>query len=287
MAGGKRNDSPADSVAASSGGARLWRAHLLYGVKVSAVVVVLAASGYGLLRMERWVLAWPSFSGQPRLRLVNTPTELQGDLAAAVESLRGRPWSDATICADVAKAIAVVPWVKKVVRVQRLPDGEVEVDCQYRIPVALVQAGDGFYLIDEDCIRLPGQYVYHPALKLIQGVDRPPPPAGECWQGPDLRAAVALIRLLSPEPFVDQIRGVLVQNYGGRRDAGEAHVELATDRTGGRVIWGSAIGEEAEENTVPQKLDILRVNYRRFGHVDAHRGVIDISVFPDRIKTPA
>ena len=65
-----------------------------------------------------------------------------------------------------------------------------------------------------------------------------------------------------------------------------AREQAARGGAGGRIIWGSAPGAEIEENTVAEKLELLRSNYRRFGRADAGRGVIDVSVHPDRIITP-
>jgi hypothetical protein len=42
-----------------------------------------------------------------------------------------------------------------------------------------------------------------------------------------------------------------------------------------------------EENTVAQKLNLLRGNYQRFGRVDGDRMLLDVSVHPDRVIAPA
>jgi hypothetical protein len=120
----------------------------------------------------------------------------------------------------------------------------------------------------------------------VQGVGRPPPESGARWQGKDLQAALAVLTALRQEPFGSQITGVLVENFGGRVDPMRSHIELATDRAGGRVRWGSAPGQEIEENSVEQKLAILRANFRDTGRADAHHPVIDVSTFPDRFTIP-
>jgi len=61
---------------------------------------------------------------------------------------------------------------------------------------------------------------------------------------------------------------------------------LTTDQNGGTIIWGSAPGQELEENTAAQKLAILRSNYARSGRLDSQYRVIDVSVFPDRFIVP-
>jgi hypothetical protein len=177
--------------------------------------------------------------------------------------------------------------VQRVDQVLRLPDGRIEVRCRYRTPFALVQSGGGFVLVDGEGVRLPGQYPYSPSLPLVQGVAAPAPDQGQLWDAPDLAAGLKILTRLAGEPYADQVTAVLVHNHGGRRSPRSAHVELATDRAGGRIIWGSGPGEEIEENTAAQKMAILQRNYELHGRIDAGLPVIDISTFPDRFTTPS
>ena len=260
---------------------------LMLAFKGACLLAVSVGAGYGLLRLERSVLASPQFNGPAQIRLVDAPPDLSEELMASLERFVEVPWSSPTLTGEIAATLGQVAWVKEVVRVRRYRDGVVEVDCSYRDPAAMVQMGGGFYLVDEECVRLPGRYRYDPSFKLVQGVQGQAPEPGRAWESPDLRAGLEVARLLAAEAFAGQVVAVLVQNYGGRVDNRAAHLELATDRPGRRIIWGSAPGEELEENTVAQKIAILRANYDRFGHIGAHREVIDISILPDRIHSPA
>jgi hypothetical protein len=150
----------------------------------------------------------------------------------------------------------------------------------------MVQQGNDFYLIDRKGVVLPGLFRFDPAWKLVQGVGSPAPGPGEVWPGEDLRAALKLIYLLRDEPFANQITAILVENFDGRMYPRASHIELATDRAGGRIRWGSAPGRELVENRVEEKLAILRENYRRTGRADAHHPVIDVATFPDRFTIP-
>jgi hypothetical protein len=143
-----------------------------------------------------------------------------------------------------------------------------------------------FLLVDAEGVRMPGLYRYEPSWMLIQGVAHPAPQPGVRWPGDDLRAALAVQTLLSEEPFRSQITGVIVENAGGRLEARRSHVELATDRPGGRIRWGSAPGREIEENSVEQKLRLLRANFLHQGRADAGHPIIDISTLPDRFTIP-
>ena len=229
--------------------------------------------------------------GQPIVAFIDLPdslTELAlDDLEGSVANLlTHRDWTDDGLCRDTAGRLASVAWIANVNAVHRTAYARFEVSARYRVPTALVQFGSEFILIDGDGVRLPGTYLYDPAWMLIQGVSRVAPPAGVKWEGDDLQAGLAIAAAMTLEPYRDQITAVLVENMGGRLDMRRSHVELATDRAGGRIRWGSAPGFELEENTVEHKLALLRENYRRTGRADASHPVIDISTFPDGFTIP-
>ncbi len=227
---------------------------------------------------------------QSRLQLPGVPAPLRGladaDIRELVSPLLEQPWTQPDLCKRMAQRIERVGWVRTLHHVRRLPDGTFKIACDYREPVAIVSGVDGYVLVDAERFRLPGVYAYHQSWIVIDGVREPPAVAGETWPGEDLRAGVTLVRTLAAEPFAEQITAVLVENVAGRVDPYRCHIELATDRAGGRIRWGSAPGAELEENSVEHKLAILRANYARTGRVDANHPIIDISTFPDRFTIP-
>jgi len=226
----------------------------------------------------------------PVVEFVDLPKELvtlaNYDLHSSLFDLLGREWTDDRLCGEMATRIARVGWVSRVNFVRRTGGGRFEISCRYRLPAALVEQGDRFFLADAEGVRLPGVYVHNPAWRLIEGVSKPAPPPGVRWDGDDLRAGLAVLAAVQREPFGRQIVGVVVDNFGGRRDPRTCQIELMTDRAGGRIRWGSAPGSELEENGVQQKLVLLRENFRKTGRVDAQHAVIDVSTFPDRYTIP-
>ncbi len=210
-----------------------------------------------------------------------------GDLRGSIADLLERPWTEPDLCRLIAERLAGIGWIESVGSVQRSSAGRFEIKARYRLPVALVGVlKDDYVLIDGQGVRLPGLYIYHPRWYIIDGADSPPPKVGEKWRSPDLQAGLAVLAALRPEPYRAQITGVNVANFAGRRSARSTHLELFTDRAGGRIRWGSAPGFEVEENLAPQKLALLRQNFAQTGRADAGHPVIDISTFPDKFHIP-
>ena len=252
----------------------------------------LIGGGYvGLKRLDAYVdrmllLDRPD----PVVEFVDLPKELYSlanyDLQKSLFDVLGRDWTDDRLCAEMATRVATVGWIGKVHHVRRTGGGRFEISCRYRNPAAIVLHQQAGYLVDADGTRLPGTYVQHPAWHTIFGVQAPPPQPGARWEGDDVRTGLSVLSVVQSEPFAQQIVGVAVENHAGRHDPRTGHVELVTDRPGGRIRWGSAPGMELEENGVGQKLALLRKNYLDTGRADAGHVVIDVSVFPDRYTVP-
>lgn len=239
-------------------------------------------------RLDQFLLAR---SPHASIEFVNLPEGMValagGDLRGSVADLLELPWTEPLRCEEIARRLSTLGWIESIESVQRNIAGRFEVVARYRIPVALVKSGrDEFVLVDGQGVRLPGVYVYHERWYIVEGVDSPPSKVGDPWAAPDLQAGLALLVALRPEPYRNQIAGINVANFAGRKNPRTTHLELITDRPGGRIRWGSAPGYEVEENLSNQKLALLRQNFAQTGRVDAGHPVIDISTFPDRFHIP-
>lgn len=259
---------------------------------IGASVVALIAGGwvaFGSLdaHVDRLLL---QDRPDPVVEFIDLPKELASlanyDLHSSLFGLLGREWTDDRLCGEMSTRIAGVGWVSRVNFVRRTGGGRFEISCRYRVGAALIRHGDKFFLVDAEAVRLPGVYVQNPTWRLVEGVAAPAPEAGTKWEGEDVRAALAVLAAVQPEPFGRQIVGVVVNNFRGRRDPRACHIELMTDQAGGRIRWGSAPGSELEENGVRQKLTLLRENFLKTGRVDAQHPVIDVSTFPNRYTIP-
>ena len=258
------------------------RAVVLVVLQVCAGGALIVGTGIGLTRLETKVHAAPRFRQPPVIELIDVPEGLRNTMVAKLAPFEAVSGYEPGMCAKIGRALESDPWVQQVKRVRTTPDLRLEISCEYRLPAALVQIDSGFYLVDDRQVRLPGVYGYQDSLPLIQGVAGDPPPPGEVWDGADLAAGMRLARFLAPESFAEQITGIQVHNYAGRCAPRSAHIVLTTDRAGSLIKWGSAPGEEVEENGARRKIAILRHNFERFGRVDAGLRAIDISVYPDR-----
>ena len=255
------------------------------------ILVLLTGAAFAAKRTERYVVASLDRSvTRATLSFVDLPASLeslaQDDLNGVAADLLERSWTGDELCRELAERLSTCGWVEEVQAVRRIADGSFEVDARYRVPSAMVASDEGFILIDAQRVRLPGVYLYDASWTIIQGVDARPPVAGREWIGTDVHAGASIVALLRQERFAHQITAVLVDNLGGRVDSRGTEIELATDRAGGRIRWGSAPGTEIAENSAIQKLAILRANFRQTGRADAGRPVIDVFTFPDRYSIP-
>jgi hypothetical protein len=255
------------------------------GAAYAAVVILVAGVVWSVQQLEASVERKPRYQQPPTIALVDVPDDLESRILGIIDPYVTRAWTDDALCTRVGQALEASAWVSRVRFVRRFADGTVSVSCDYRVPAALLQHGNEYCLIATDGVRLPGIYEYHPSFKVIQGVMSMPPEEGETWPGEDVQAGLDLTRILRSEPFFDQITGILVGNAGGRQNRTAPHLSIATAPGGSRIVWGSAPGHEFEENTIDEKLHLLRENFRRWGRIDATRDYIDISAHRDRFTT--
>ena len=196
---------------------------------------------------------------------------------------------DRQATAKIASAFASHPWVKRVDRVQKLPDGKFEVDLEYRRPVAVFHlTGDTAWLksieaylrqmghsihggaenlyfpLDGEGVMLPtDRMTLEDARNLIQIEVAEVYPTGE--QGTPfgdrrVESAALLAKLLSA--VSDQVKVAKIFVSGDPRMNVVPKLELETgDST--VLFWGSPPGmEQPQERSAKDKLvDLISGNY--------------------------
>jgi hypothetical protein len=272
--------------------------------------------GVGLYQLRKSVANSIAMQTEPpRVVIKNRPAWmsplLHDDLCAAARPARPQSALDRDALRQAVEALrsnpASAPWIREVRQVRllygRRPGDTLEIDCEFRTPVAVVRWQDRYYLVDNEGCALPKPYApeqlasvlygrdHRINIRIVEGVAGGPPLPGQKWQGDDLAAGLDLVKLLgTPQyrAFTEEIVKVNVANHGGRLDAREAHLVLATNHTPEtQVRWGRAVrAADAMVAEVPptQKIEYLYRVFQEYGRVDAGRQWIDIRF--DRITYP-
>jgi hypothetical protein len=276
-------------------------AHALAAAVFAALLVVAVLLG-------RWHIARdPASSSQPptvvlRDRPVWMTEFLANQIARAASPAEPSSAFDQEALRSIHKRLQANPWVKQVKQVRRAygraPGDTIEIDCEFRAPVALVHWGDYYWLVDGEAAKLPEQFsaanlpqlLRGPGrqmnIRIIEGIRQPPPETGRSWLGDDLAAGLDLVKLLYGQPYTDEIIGVDVSNYDGRVDPLQAQLVLVT-RYGTEIHWGQPVNsrEAFPELSPGQKLAHLRNVYDERHRVDGGYRWLDIRF--DAITYPA
>lgn len=257
---------------------RVWlrRSGITAGLLVLGATITL-----GLGQVAAHVHAMPQYTAVLRLKLVNVPAwartlRLPEHLRDILADFGHRTLLEPTLARDVAARLADSPWVESVIRVDKQFGGKLAIECAYRRPIAAVVVGANVAWIDARATCLPAPRNARLRLMTIEGIAAPIPGPGQPWDGYDIAAAVRLASLLVDEPYANEIVTLQFQNYGGRLDPRQEQIELRTGN-GTRLIWGSAPGEEVEEPTAREKIEILRAMYRKYGQLDMDADWINLT----------
>src|SRR5687768_6401818 len=203
-------------------------------IHCTAIVLFLGACAAGFYFLRRHVehkLVFPN--SPPKIVLKNRPAWMSDFLAGQIAKL-ARPGGtrsafDHKLLVEVHSALKTNPWIKSIKQVRRVygnsPADTIEIDCDYRAPVALVKWGDFYWLVDGDGVKLPEAYTAQQvpqimigrdkqlAIRIIQGVKQPPAEPGYRWDGDDLAAGLEMVKLLFHKPYAEEIAKVDVSNF--------------------------------------------------------------------------
>jgi len=193
------------------------------------------------------------------------------------------------------------PWVNNVRQVRRVygqrPGDTLEIDCDFRAPIALVEWGKYYWLVDGDGVKLPEQFTASQVpgivigrdsrmnIRIIDGVRQPPPDTGRRWAGQDLAAGLGVAKMLYGKPFAEEVVTINVANFAGRVDQREAQIVFWT-KYATQVRWGRPLDAKDFFAEVPasQKLEEMASIVKQYGRIDAGQAWIDIRY--DKIMYP-
>ena len=255
----------------------------------------IVAAAWGMNYLEQYVQA--ARPNVPcRLEWIDLPNWLSAPDNAWVlyqigQAIDARPDDDVydpELCRRVGQSLAGSPWVERVERVTKQPDGTVRVQAAFREPLAFVESRGRAYLVDGTGVRLPLEYspdFLGPSdLFVVVGVSGPIPDIGQAWSGKDpqqpavdLAAGLKLVRFLHDAavqgrlPFRAWLRKIDVANFDGRDNKFDGRLRIRTIHPNCYIDWGLPPGEEATVDTASasRKLDLLNALYAEQGQLPA------------------
>ena len=231
---------------------------------VAVVCLIVALSIKLWQRVEPHVAARPEYL-MPAGRIEITPTPEWIHTSVQAEVIRDsglrEPLSilDDKLNARLTQAFSLHPWISRVVAVRASYPPRIQVDLQYRRPVAMVEVLGGLLPIDVDGVLLPTEDFSpqdaqgYPRIASI--VSGPLGPLGTRWGDPAVEAAAKLAPVLQPVWQEYRLHHVQLQPRLGP----SAKFVLELVAVGGTTfVWGSPPGSEAgDESSAAEKLALL------------------------------
>ena len=179
----------------------------------------------------------------------------------------------------VTTALAFHPWIRSVGKITKSPPNRLQIEVEYRQPLAAVYNGSAFSPIDHDAMLLPvgdltrSEVGLLPRIDLRQmlhdgGASQPRP--GERWTDPRVVGALALVAALrdawGPLRLVD-----IAPSRSPEVRQNERHYVYELRSTGNtRIAWGTAPGHgPLGEASFTTKLNRLRTYVARNGPLDS------------------
>jgi hypothetical protein len=282
MAKGRKSSDKSEKNAQRAAAARKVAIHCLIGC------LFFGAIGVGFAYVRDYVnseIATPS--GPPAIVIKNRPRWMSDFLAQRIaETARvggDKSPFDREMLVEARAALEKNPWIERVYDVRRAygnrPGDLLEINCEYRVPVALVKWGDYYSLVDRNGFKLPEQYEAKDVpkivrieegrvdIRIIEGVKKPPPEPGHKWVGDDLAAGLEMIALLSDKPYAAEILKINVSHFYSK---GDPQVVLVT-KYATEVRWGRAPSAKDAfvEVDAAKKLERLKTLSEKFGRLDA------------------
>lgn len=207
-----------------------------------------------------------------QIRLSEKPGYIRSDITRSVVASTGLDrlsLLDQQATARIAQAYSTNPWIQQVVRVRKLPGGEVDIQVQYRTPVAMVRVwsrhqevqGWSFFPVDITGTLLPTEEFDRSQPLQYLHIEIPDVyPTGQAglpFGDSRVAAAAKLAGLLSPHRQRFGLAAIRLANAGPGESRTVA-LEVVM-QSGQSLVWGSPPGDEQPgEPDALAKLEALR-----------------------------
>lgn len=266
---------------------------------ILAIAAILAGGWFFVWgRVHEHVLASPDYRLDPRnITLTAPPRWIHADVKAEV--IRDASFDqtlsilEPDLTVRIAQAFALHPWIQRVNRVSKKHPASVEVDVEYREPVAMVEVSGGLLPVDREGVLLPSDDFSPAAARnypRISGVNSEPVgPVGTNWGDTHVVGAAKVAAVCAPHWQVLRLyRVVAMPRLAGSVSASEGGFELYT-HAGTQIVWGHAPGKELpSEMPSAEKIRQLVGYAQEKGSLDPPTGSqrIDLRSGKEFIVTP-
>jgi hypothetical protein len=284
---------------------RSWLSFVRLRPKVWAalsVIVILGICGRFLWQQQvAGIARRPQYQLAPdAIRISPPPTWIRSDIKTEALRDAGLPgnlslledWD--TLVQRIRQAFEFHPWVKSVTRITRKHPSSLEIDLEYRRPIAAVELsgpqGSALLPIDATGVRLPdvdltdAERRFLPRIVNVSGR----PMIGHVWEDPRVVGGVNLAIAL--HDVWRQLQLVEIRPSAHPHVQGDARFysfEIVTNgRT--RIVWGAPPGEEqsAGESPFDEKRKRLLEYAATTGRLDSIHGPAAVDVRKELIVTP-
>ncbi len=263
---------------------------LLFRPSVLLLVAVSVSATFLLPLARQWI---PDLREQPEYQLQATdiqttplPPWVPPDFLNQVIQQAQLPETldilDDDLTRRVAQAFQRHPWVRRVVRVEKTFPASLQVELEFREPVAMVRVEKGLYPIDEDAVLLPPQdfsLADADQLPLIENVATlPDGPAGTRWTDPTVVGAARLAAVLKAHWRDLRLKSIWVPQ-ADRHTSPENLIYQLITTDGSHILWGRPPGTDYPgELPAKQKIGRLKQYLADFGGFDQPNGPYEIDI---------
>lgn len=193
---------------------------------------------------------------------------------------------------EVASAFRLHPWIERVRKVRK-KTGQIEVEVDYRRPVALVHLKDGYYPVDSKGILLPpGDFTFEDTKRypVIEGIASVPQgAAGTPWGDKMVSSSASLATAIYPKWDEFHFKSVVIPKQDKPlENPNDIEFEIVTEK-GSRILWGRGPQSgHPGELTVSQKIGRLEEYQHDHGSFDESRVnyIIDIRHWQSITRKP-
>lgn len=181
---------------------------------------------------------------------------------------------DPDLALDVAEAYKRNPWVKQVKEVIKKYPANVYATLVLRKPVAFVKLQEGYFLIGDDGVFLPGNYESAGAdflLPVIEGVEEGNPQAGLYARDVSLQRTLGILSFLSQKKILENIPLKTLRIESMPKLSSSILVFVLKD--GSRILWGN-VSQPAYVSLEQQEKNLLKL----IPFLDSKRGKENVEI---------